>query len=171
LGAAYPQSSTSFASSEGYGLNLSGANTSGATGVSEVEVDDIAEFTANSSGSTITGVIDENFETTGGPNPGISLTGTYTTPGPDGRAQLALTAANNSNSTLNPTPTLTFYTVDGTTFPFIESDTNDQTATGVFVEQNPTASGSSAKPAIARAHSLIVTSPVIRPHALRNKLK
>ncbi len=36
-GVAYPQSNTSFASGQGYGLNLTGSNGS--------EVDDIAEFT------------------------------------------------------------------------------------------------------------------------------
>jgi hypothetical protein len=175
LGAGYSQSSTSFAASEGYGLNLTGTGAEETFEGTEVpvEVDDIAEFTASSSGSTVTGVVDENFQPgNSAPNPGIPLTGTYASPDSNGRGQIGYTAANSANSTLNPMPTFTFYTVDGTTFPFIESDANGQTSTGVFVEQNATAAGSaSAKPASAGAHSLIVTSPVMRPHALKKRVK
>jgi hypothetical protein len=165
LGAGYSQSSTAFSASQGYGLNLSGENASSGT-----EVDDIAEFAASSSGTTISGVIDENSPEFG-PNPGISLTGTYAAPDANGRGQISATAANNSNGTVNGGFDLTFYTVDGTTFPFIESDANGQTATGVFVEQSPTASGSAvAKTANARIHGLIVTTPVFHPHMLKNRV-
>ncbi|HEY1659515.1 MAG TPA: hypothetical protein VGG14_14270 [Candidatus Sulfotelmatobacter sp.] len=165
LGAGYTQSSTAFAATEGYGLNLSGQNASAGA-----EVDDIAEFTAASSGSTITGVIDENSPAVG-PNEGITLSGTYVSPDSNGRGQISATAGNSSNSTVNGGFDLTFYTVDGTTFPFIESDADGQTATGVFVEQNPTDSGSAAaKPAGAKAHSLVVTSHVFRPHVLKNHI-
>lgn len=171
MGAGYSQSSTSFSASEGYGLDLSGVNTSGVTGLSEVEIDDIAEFTADSSGSTVTGVIDENYQPQGGPNSGIDLSGTYGLPGPNGRGQISATAASGSNGTLNGGFDLTFYTVDGTTFPFIESDADGQTATGVFVQQNPTASAAAAKPASAKAHTLIVTHPVIHPYVLKNRAR
>jgi hypothetical protein len=174
-GAAYSQSSTSFAASEGYGLNLSGVNTSETVeeliGVSEAEVDDIAEFTADSSGTTVSGVIDENFAPENTPNAGLTLTGTYASPGSDGRGQISATAGNSANSTLNGGFDLTFYTVDGTTFPFIESDADGQTATGVFVEQSSSASGSAAKPVAAKAHSLFVAHPLTRPRALKSKVK
>jgi hypothetical protein len=168
IGAGYTQSSTSFAAGEGYGLNLSGtADTEEGT----TEVDDIAEFTASSSGATITGVVDEN-SLVSGPNPGISLSGTYTAPDSNGRGQIAYTAETSSNSTLNGAPVFTFYTVDGTTFPFIEADAQGQISTGVFVEQSATSAGSSAaKPVGAKAHSMIVTSPLYRPHVLKNKVK
>jgi hypothetical protein len=75
-GAAYTQSSATFAASQGYGLNLSGDNLSAAS-----EVDDIAEFAANSSGNTITGLIDENSTSAGPVTFGAALTsGTYLAP-------------------------------------------------------------------------------------------
>ena len=156
-GAAYLQTSgASFATSQGYGLNLSGLGTNPSTGAG-VEVDDIAEFTANSTGTTVTGVIDENFDPSGLPNYAIALSGTYGAP-VNGRGQIAANAGNNtSNSTLNGGFGLTFYTVDGTTFPFIETD-GGQVAAGVFVAQNP--AGASA--AIARPHMFIVP-PLVRP--------
>jgi hypothetical protein len=173
LGAGYSQSSgASFSASQGYGLNLSGVNTSGVTGLSEIEIDDIAEFTADSSGTTVTGVIDENYQPQGVINPGVTLSGTYASPDTNGRGQISATAGNNSNSTLNGGFDLTFYTVDGTTFPFIESDANGQTATGVFVQQNATASGSSAaRPVNAKARTLILNHPLMHPYVLKNKEK
>jgi hypothetical protein len=155
-GAAYPQtSSATFAASQGYALNLSGVNLGASTGFA-AEVDDIAAFIANSSGSTVTGALDEN----GGGNPayGVVLSGTYDAPA-NGRGQIGANAGNNSNSTLNGGFNLTFYTVDGTTFPFIETD-NGQVSTGVFVTQNPTASSS----ATAQSRMFIV-QPLIRPNA------
>ncbi|MGB2603040.1 MAG: hypothetical protein WBC78_05570 [Candidatus Sulfotelmatobacter sp.] len=163
-GAAYPQSSTTFAASQGYGLNLSGQN-GGATTGSAAEVDDIAEFTAASSGATVTGIIDENsavpmqaFD--------VPLTGNYQAPDSNGRGLISATAANNSTSTLNGALNLTFYTVDGTTFPFIELDAG-QVSTGVFVMQSTP--GASA--AIAKAHIMFVSHPLIRSHANRTKQK
>ena len=160
-GAAFPQSSTTFAASQGYGLNLSGQN-GGATTGAAAEVDDIAEFTAASSGATVTGIIDENsgaaiqsFD--------VPLTGTYAAPS-GGRGLISATAANNSTSTLNGGLNLTFYTVDGTTFPFIESDAS-QVATGVFVMQSTP--GASA--AIAKAHIMFTPQPLFHPHAARTK--
>jgi len=163
LGAAYTQTGGStFAASEGYGLNLTGINLNGTGGgTGPVEVDDIAEFTAASSGTTISGVIDENFEPSGGTNYGLALSGSYTAPDSNGRGSISATAGNNSTSTLNGGFGLTFYTVDGTTFPFIETDSGGgQIATGVIVKQNPSASGA----AVAKSHSIFVARPLIRPH-------
>lgn len=155
VGAAYPQTSgATFAASQGYGLNLSGVNLGAATGFA-AEVDDIAEFTAGSSGGSVTGAIDENAS--GSPAYGVALSGTYSAPA-NGRGQIGANAGNNSNSTLNGGFNLTFYTVDGTTFPFIETD-QGQVGSGVFVLQNPTASSSAA----AVSHMFIVP-PLVRPN-------
>jgi hypothetical protein len=169
LGAAFAQSSTTLATSQGYGLNLSGTNLFGTGGTfgggSPVEIDDIAEFIANS-GGTLTGVIDENFAPGGGPNFSLGLnSGTYAAPDSNGRGFLSAGAGNNSNSTLNGGFNLTFYSVDGTAFPFIEMDSG-QIAAGVFVQQNPNASASAA----ARSH-LFVTPTMFRPHGLVKKQK
>ncbi len=165
LGAGYPQTAgATFAASQGYGLNLTGLNLGAATG-SVVEVDDIAEFTAVS-GGTLTGIIDENFDPGGSPVLGIALSNTsYGSIDTLGRYGLTATAANNNTGTLNGGFSLTFYAVDGTTFPFIESDSG-QVATGVIVMQTPSSSSSAA------AHShLFVVRPLIRPHGAWQKKK
>jgi hypothetical protein len=156
-GAAYPQSQNTLAGGQGYGLNFTGANLSANEGEG-AEVDEIAEFTANSSGSTITGVVDENYQPGGAPNLGLTLSGTYTTPDSNGRGQVGATAGNNSNSTLNGGFTITYYSVDGTTYPFIETDAGGgQIAAGVFFKQNPTASAAAAAKS---AHPFVVQPPV-----------
>jgi hypothetical protein len=163
VGAAYPQTaSATFAASQGYGMNLSGINLTG-TGEGAVEVDDIAEFTAASTG-TITGIIDENYAPPGAPTLGIALSsGTFGTIGSGGRYGLSATAANNNTGTLLGGFTLSFYAVDGTTFPFIEVDAG-QVSTGVIVLQNPSA----ASPAIAHP-SMFVVHPLIRSKARQKK--
>jgi hypothetical protein len=155
-GAAYPQSSTTFAAAQGYGLNLTGDNLADG-----VEVDDIAEFTATSSGLTVNGLIDENDDPGGSRIFDQVLTGTYAVPDSNGRGAIAATTGN----TLNGEFGLTFYTVDGTTFPFIESDSG-QIATGVFVLQN----SSSASPGVARSNMFIVR-PLVRPHSAKQQKK
>lgn len=170
-GAAYSQSaSATLAASEGYGLNLAGIYLGANTGGVATEVDDIAEFTANSTGSTITGVVDEN-SFAGGPvtfsAPFVNnsnATSTYTTPS-GGRGQIGASVGTSSNdTTLNQGFLLTYYTVDGTTFPFIESDSG-QVSAGVFVQQNPSASASAARTA------MFVVQPLVRPHATGKKQK
>ncbi|MGB8064206.1 MAG: hypothetical protein WCF26_20125 [Candidatus Sulfotelmatobacter sp.] len=165
IGAAYAQASgASFAASQGYGLNLTGTNN--ATG-SEVEVDDIAEFASAASGSTITGVIDENYAPGGSPNLGLALSsGVYSGPDPSGRYSLSAAAGNQNNSTLNGGFNLYFYTADGVTFPFIDVDSS-QVATGVFVEQSSSAASSSA----AIKSTMFIAPPIFRPHALKKKQK
>ncbi len=161
VGAAYAQTSgASFAASEGYGLNLSGDNLSESS-----EVDDIAEFTAKSSGETVTGIIDENSTVDGPATYGATLSGTYELIGTSGRGEIAATAgANSSNTTLNGGFGLVFYTVDGTTFPFMEYDTT-QVSTGVFVEQSPSTSSSS----VTKAHALYAPHSLFHPRAAREK--
>ena len=74
--------------------------------------------------------------------------GTYGAIDSSGRYGVAATAvsSNGNSGTLNGGFALTFYAVDGTTFPFIESD-NGQVATGVFVLQSPSALPAPQSPA------------------------
>lgn len=155
-GIAYPpQSSTSFSQTQGYAMNLSGFNLT-----QSAEVDDIAEFAGT------TGIIDENFAPGGSPNYGIPLTGiTYGAPS-GGRGGVAATAATSSNSTINGGFAITFYTVDGTTFPFIETDSGGgQVASGVLLAQNTPGSSS----AVAKSHAMFVPHPIFHAHAAKQK--
>lgn len=162
-GAAHAQTpGAALATSKGYGLNLSGVNLSNG-----VEVDDIAEFSAESSGTTAIGLIDENFAPGGIPIFDQKLNGTYTGPDSSGRFGISASAGNSSNSTLNGGFGLTVYAADGTTFPFIETD-NGQVATGVLVLQTP----SSAIPGVAQSRShMFVAPPLIWPRAASLKKK
>ena len=160
-GAAYTQTSPlpAFASAQGYGLNLSGFNLS-----SQVEVDDIAEFAANN-GTLTAGIIDENYPSANPPLFDLALSnGNYAAIDSLGRYGLSANAGNSSLSTLNGGFILTLYTVDGTTFPFIELD-GGQLSTGVVVLQNPSAAASAAA---AQSH-MYIPQPMIRTHANRRK--
>ena len=163
-GAAYPQTAgATFAASQGYGMNLSGTNIA-SVGSGAVEVDDIAEFTAASGGTLTSGIIDENYAP-GGPLPlGIALSGgSYGTIGSGGRYGVSATAGNSKNSTLLGGFNLTFYAVDGTTFPFVELDSG-QVSTGVIVLQNTSA----ASPAVAKP-MFVVRPPIHASSARQNK--
>ena len=160
-GAAYPQASSlpTFATAEGYGLNLTGYNIANGA-----EVGDIAEFTA-ASGGTLTGILDES-SSVAGPIPSLAFSsGTVGTGTTSGRYALSTDVGNNTTSTLNGGFGLTLYTVDGTTYPFMESDTG-QVATGVIVEQ----SSSSSAAAAAQSH-LFIPRPLSLPHGSRQKKK
>lgn len=160
-GAAYAQTANAtFAAGQGYGLNLTGIFL-GSTQATQVY--DIAEFAANSTGNTITGLIDET--SVGGPvGSGVPFSnGAYTVPS-GGRGSITANASTSSSATLNGGFALTFYTVDGTTFPFMESD-NGQVATGVFVLQSPAASAAAA----ASQSHMFVASPLIHPRAAHQK--
>jgi hypothetical protein len=156
-GAAYPQTDQTLAASEGYALNFTGANLSAG-----VEVDDIAEFQTDSAAANVTGVVDENFQPGGGPTLGLALSGTSTTPDSNGRGQLAANAGNNSVSTLNGGFGLTYYAVDGTTFPFIETDANGQVTMGAFLKQDATASSAQLAHPHLYVRSLIRSSKAWR---------
>ncbi len=162
-GAAYLQSSTAFTASQGYALNFSGINLGAATGTVE-EVDDIAEFTGNSSGATVTGLVDENYAPAGSPIFGQALSGTYLAPDANGRGAISASAGSSSQSTLNGGFGITFYSVDGTTFPFIETDANGQVASGVFVAQT----SSSASGAVAHSQ-LFMARPLVHARTARQK--
>lgn len=159
-GAAYLQASSipTLTAAQGYALNLTGINLA-----SGPEVDDIAEFAAASTGATATGVTDENYAPGGVPNYGLKLAGNFTTPDTSGRGQVAANAGSSTNGTLNGGFDITYYAVDGTTFPFIETD-NGQVAAGVFEIQNASASA-----AVARPHMFVLTPPVAIHGALRKR--
>ncbi len=170
-GAAYAQTAgATFAASQGYGLNLSGLNLGSSTG-SASEIDDIAEFASAASGTsctassgtsyssdTLTGVTDEN-STSGVTAVGQALCGQYS--GPDSTGRLGVVYyANTTNGGVG----LTAYTVDGTTFPFIESD-DGQVSSGVFVQQNASATSSS----VAKTHRMFVPPAIFHAHAAKQK--
>jgi len=167
-GIAYPAQSldATFSSGQGYGMNLTGLNIGSG---SELEVDEIAEFTANTTGSTITGYADENYAPGGAPTPNIafinnsSTSSTYTLPS-GGRGQIVA-----SLNDLNGGFLLNYYVVDGTTFPFIELDNTGQITSGVLVEQN--ASDSSAAAAKTATKHLFVPKPLIKARAARQNKK
>ena len=161
---AYQQTpGATFSGAQGYGLNLTGDNLNDG-----VEIDDIAEFTA-ATGGTLTGIIDENYDP-GNTNPIYDqvLNGTYTGPDASGRYAIsATTGTSSSNGTLNGGFGLTYYTVDGTTFPFIETDDSGQVAIGVLIEQNP--SGVYSTP--DKSQHMFVVRPLIKPRAAQKKAK
>jgi hypothetical protein len=162
VGAAYLQTTNVFPSSQGYGMNLSGFNLGENTGF-EAEVDDIAQFSTT---STVTGILDENYAPNGVPTPDLAVSDvTYGPIDPSGRYGLSATVGNNNATTLNGGFLLTLYSADGTTFPFIESDSG-QVATGVIVLQ----SAPSATPGAVRTH-MFITPHLSRPHAVRKKQK
>ncbi len=133
-GAAFAQTSQALASSQGYGLNLTGSNLSAGG-----EVDDIAEFTAT--GTSLSGLIDEN-SSVNGPDSGRSLSGSYTVDSPaTGRGELTATSSHLVNGGFG----LIFYVVDSSNVIFIESDGTGQIAVGSFGLQD----ASAAIPAIA----------------------
>jgi hypothetical protein len=159
-GTAYLQTSTSLASGQGYGLNLSGENSNG-------EADMIAEFTLTSS-SDITGLYDVNNEGSliSDYNLNTSNNASYTlNSNGQGTAQFPSLQTNGSSEI--GALSLTFYTVDGTNVSFVETD-NDQVATGTFELQN--ASGSSAK-AAALPHFAMVHSSSKALKARQNRQK
>jgi hypothetical protein len=161
-GAAYTQSTPvpTLTAAQGYGLNMSGYNAN--VGV----LTDIAEFTANSAGTTVTGLIDESSQGNGATSStfGLALSGTYSLPDSNGRGQVSATAGNSSASTENGGFLITYYAVDGTTFPFVESD-GGQVATGVFVMQNPTAAAGAA----ALHSHMFVQRPLFHSRTARQK--
>jgi hypothetical protein len=159
-GAAYNQTATSFAATQGYGLNLSGANFD-FNANSWFEVDDIAQFNATASVSNnMTGFLDEN-------DIGLQLltaqlTGTFTADTPaTGRGAINVPSINTFIGTLN----LEYYVVNPSTVIFIEGDGN-QVGVGVFELQN--ASVTPTRTAVS------MMNPVVRPisrsrGALRHK--
>jgi adhesin HecA-like repeat protein len=147
-GAAYAQTSTAFAASDGYGFNLSAFNTGG------FEEDDIAEFTTTS--SAFSGIVDINDQTS--LSFGQSFNGLYNAPDTTGRGTATTTANNNTFVSF------TFYVVDGSTFILLETDAN-QIGTGTFQTQSNT----SAAPA---NHVVSMARPPVHSRgSLRHRTK
>jgi hypothetical protein len=123
-GIALTQSTTTFAASQGYGLDLSATNISGE---SAIEEDDIAEFTSSSSG--LSGLVDYNDEGTLDFDQAFSAT----------YASLSTGRYSLSSSSFDGA----FYPVDGTTVLFLEGDTT-QIGIGSFQVQSGTTSAAAA---------------------------
>ncbi|HLV87015.1 MAG TPA: hypothetical protein VKV39_08575 [Candidatus Sulfotelmatobacter sp.] len=134
-GTAMVQTAQTFTSGQGVAFNLTGANAGG-------EVDDIAEFTANSDGTLSNGIIDENDENTGAGEvvafkQGLGTGGTYTYDSPaTGRGVLIYPS---TNTTYNGSLGLAYYVVNSSTALFIEGDSG-QVGVGTFALQSTTAS-------------------------------
>jgi hypothetical protein len=136
-GVAYPQTSTTLASTQGYGMNLTGINAGNGGG--SFEEDDIAEFT-NTNG-TFSGLLDSNDQGTVTPDQkfGASYVADSTIP---------------SRGTVTPTTngfTLVTYVVDSATTVFVEVDPS-QLGLGSFALQTPTAKSNIAQMHLAALH-------------------
>jgi hypothetical protein len=137
-GTAFSQTAQTFAASEGYGLNLTGANSDG-------EVDDIAEFTANSGGALSDGLIDENDQGSVAFDQKLGSGGTYTfDSGNTGRGEISYPS---TDTTLNGFLNLDFYVANSSTILFIDADSGAQTGVGEFESQG------SNSPSSALAHT------------------
>jgi hypothetical protein len=148
-GAAYPQSSTTLASSGNYGLNLSAINYSGGSGAF-FEQDDIAEFASTSSG--FGGSVDLNNDT----QPlsyDQGLNGSYPNTPPVDSNGRGVATTNYFN--------YDFYVVSDSTFVLLEVDAG-QTGLGTFELQSTPSSG-----AARRVVSML--RPAVRPHGALRK--
>ena len=135
-GVASLQSSTSLASSEGYGLNLTATNMSQGLGAF-FEEDDIAEFTNNN--GSLSGIVD--FNDMGSLAGNKAFSGTYATDGTSsGRGQVTSNSFN-----------LISYVVDGNTSMFIEQDGN-QVGVGAYQRQD-----ANAKSSLAMSHLRVLS--------------
>jgi len=145
-GAAFAQTNTAVAASQGYGLNLSAINVGNGTGA--FEEDDIAEFVTTSSG--FRGIVDINDQ--GSTAFKQALNGSYA---------FAVDSTGRGGVNTNIF-NYNFYVVDGSTFLMLEVDSN-QIGVGTFqLQSTPAASGAQK--------TLTMFRPALRPHsALRRK--
>ncbi len=157
-GSAFLQTSQTFASAQGYGLNLTGSNSDG-------EVDAIAEFTANSGGTLTDGLIDENDEGSLSFDQKLGSGGTYTFDSTNsGRGELSYPS---TDTTFNGALDLVFYVANNSTVIFIEEDAG-QASVGTFALQ--TGGGTGAKAAVSRTQSHFSTlKAVAQARAARRK--
>jgi hypothetical protein len=147
-GAAFVQTSTTLAATQGYGFDLSAINVGGITGA--FEEDDIAEFVTSSSG--FTGLVDINDE--GSFSNPQTFSGTYTAGG-TGR----YTATTTEHG--NPFVGYAFYVVNGSTFLVLETD-NNQIGLGIFEEQSAAGSPGTAQPGISMLRAPVSPHPGLR---------
>jgi len=144
-GIAYPQSTTTLASGEGYGMNLSGATSSSAE-------DDIAEFTNNN--GSFSGIIDINHQGSASfKNP---YSGSYAA---DSTVAGRGTVTNTKNG-----PLLTTYVVDSSTTVAVSTDSTI-VALGALVTQNSSAKSN----AVANHLAVLRTIPSARMKLTRKK--
>jgi len=145
-GVAFAQTSgAALASSQGYGLGLTGINIGSLSG--SFEEDDIAEFSTTSSG--VTGLIDINDE--GTLSFDQSFSGSYTPDSPaTGRGVLTSNVVNG-----------VYYAVDDSTALFLETDSN-QVGSGSLLLQVPGAQASAASARRAIFHMTPVGHKAIR---------
>ena len=152
-GVAYPQTSTTLTSGEGYGFNLTGIN--GGNGGSSFEEDDIAQF-VNTSGS-LTGIIDFNDQ------------GMGTSYGQTFAAGFTADASIAGRGVMTPTTNsfnLVSYVVDGSTAVFVESDSS-QLGLGSFGVQTSSARSNVAATHLAALH--LKATPGKKSHRRRTK--
>jgi hypothetical protein len=144
-GIAYPQSATTLASGEGYGMNLSGATTNSAE-------DDVAEFTNNN--GAFSGVIDINDQ--GQTSFRNVFSGNYSAdPTIAGRGSVVQT---------RNAPLLTTYVIDSSTAVAVSADTGF-VGLGALVAQN-----ASAKSNVVANHlSVLRSRPSARAKSARQK--
>ena len=134
-GVAFAQTATSFAASQGYGLNLTAFNGRG------FEEDDIAEFSVT--GSTFRGLLDVNDQ--GSRTRADSFSGTFTTD----------TAIAGHGSASSNRFNYNYYVVSGSTILALETD-NNQVGVGGFELQTPPQQGAGVGVAEAHAHFMVV---------------
>lgn len=128
-GVAYSQTNTSFASGEGYGLNLTAVNVNG------FEEDDIAEFT--NTNNNLKGLIDVNDQ--GSTSTPQTFNGTYSADSANaGRGTITSNAFN-----------LAAYTVDNTTTVIIELDSNQLGLGAIAQQAAPSQAALAARLAVA----------------------
>ena len=126
-GVAFAQTATSFAASQGYGLNLTAIN--GGNGSGEFEEDDIAEFTVNAD-NTFKGLEDINDEGSGASGQAFS-----------GKLKPDTTIPGHGFATSNEF-NFNYYVVDGSTVLILETD-QTQVGFGSFLEQGSIQVGAS----------------------------
>jgi len=122
-GAAYAQTSQTFAASEGYGLNLSAFNTGG------FEEDDIAEFATTA--SAFSGIVDINDAGVGTYFSKSFSSTTYTPPDGTGRGYAATIESGNSFISY------LFYVVNTSTVLILETDSNQIGAGTIELQGTP----------------------------------
>src|SRR5262249_50194028 len=128
-GVAYSQTNTSFASGEGYGLNLTAVNVNG------FEEDDIAEFT--NTNNNLKGLIDVNDQ--GSTSTPQNFNGTYSADSATaGRGVITSNAFN-----------VAAYTVDNTTTVIIELDSNQLGLGAIAQQSSPSQAALAARLAVA----------------------
>ncbi len=137
-GVAYPQTSTTLASGEGYGFNLTGIN--GGNGGSSFEEDDIAQFV--NTGGSLTGIIDFNDQGIG-TNYGQTFAAGFTADASIAGRGVMTPTTNSFN--------LVSYVVDGSTAVFVETDPS-QLGLGSFGVQTSSARSNVAATHLATLH-------------------